>query len=35
MIEVQCNVLFLSTFDIEIDVKIREKESLECGRMHI
>ena len=33
LIEVQCNVLFLSTFGVEIDV--REKESLECGRMHI
>ena len=31
----QCNVLFLSAFGIKLDVKMRDKESLECGRMHI
>ena len=35
LIEVQCNVLFLSAFGIELDSKMREKESLEYGRMHI
>ena len=34
LIEVQSNVLFLSAFAVEVDVKMRER-SLECGRMHI
>ena len=35
LIDVQSNVLFLSAFGVEVDVKMREKESLECERMHI
>ena len=35
LIEVQCNVLFLSVLGVELVVKMREKVSLEYGRMHI
>ena len=36
LIEVQCNVLFVSVFGVELAVQNeREKESLECGKMHI
>ena len=35
LIEVQCNVLFLLVFGVELAVKMREKESLECEGMHI
>ena len=36
LIEVQCNVLFVSIFGVELAVQNeREKESLECGKMHI
>ena len=34
LIEVQCNVLFLSAFGVELAVKIEGKKSLEYGRMH-
>ena len=32
LIEVQCNVIFLSVFGVELDVK---NESQKCGRMHL
>ena len=35
LIEVQCNVLFLSGFGVELAVKMRGKVSLEYGKMHI
>ena len=35
LIEVQCNVLFLSAFGVEVDVINERKMHLEYGRIHI
>ena len=35
LIEVQCYVLLLSVLGVKLDVKMREKETLEYGRMHV
>ena len=32
---IEFNVLFSSAFGVEVDVRMREKEALECGRIHI
>ena len=37
LFEVQCNVLFLSVFGVELAVKYERKrvKNVECGRIHI